>query len=150
MYDYFDFRFNSTTNHGLLERLGLTEGSHWVWIVSVSLLRIKAKFNAQQTMTYELANSLQCQLRLQTRIEADSDSTQKHRIRNFPEGEFKWRSSCDKYVLFFANLKRLRQQKCFQSRYNFSTGGIFTLLRDFQLEKNVKPFLGVTWHIRKF
>lgn len=37
-------------------------------------------------MTYELANSLQCQLRLQTRIEADSDSTQKHRIRNFPEG----------------------------------------------------------------
>lgn len=40
-------------------------------------------------MTYELANSLQCQLRLQTRIEADSDSTQKHRIRNFPEGEFK-------------------------------------------------------------
>lgn len=81
MYGYFDFRFNSTTNHRLLERLGLTEGSH--------LLRIKAKFNAQQTMTYELANSLQCQLRLQTLIEADSDSTQKHRIRNFPEGEFK-------------------------------------------------------------
>lgn len=40
-------------------------------------------------MTYELANSLQCQLILQTRIEADSDSTQKYRIRNFPEGEFK-------------------------------------------------------------